>query len=143
MLLLAVVLLAAAAAATDFRSCTNTSAPVDLRISGCSEGPCNFTSGEQVSGEVTFKVDHEITMLAPRLREKVLDDSSDLPLAQSDGCQSLLQASCPIEDGETVTYQLRFHMPAINIKSPVLITFSMADQRSTSVTCFSIAGNIV
>ncbi|XP_063223253.1 NPC intracellular cholesterol transporter 2 [Bacillus rossius redtenbacheri] len=136
------VLLVSAAVATDFTKCDSGTPPKALAVSGCAKQPCDFKPGARLDVNVTFGVDHKVTKLTPDVKALVLGITTDYPLPQKDGCRALVGASCPLEDGESVTYSLQMNIPPIQIKSDVKLTFTIADDSSKIVTCFKLTGQV-
>ncbi|KAJ8896283.1 hypothetical protein PR048_001627 [Dryococelus australis] len=91
--------------------------PTALSVNGCAQQPCSFKPGAQVAVNVTFLVDHTVSKMTPDVKAVTLGITTDYPLPQTDGCKALIGSSCPVEDGESVVYELRINIPPINIKA--------------------------
>ncbi|XP_063222514.1 NPC intracellular cholesterol transporter 2 isoform X2 [Bacillus rossius redtenbacheri] len=124
-------------------SCDQGSAPSKLVVAGCDKQPCAFQPGKPISADVSFSVDHTVTKMKPDVKALALGTTIDYPLPQQDGCAALVDASCPVESGESIIYHLQLNIPPIHIKSGVNLTFTMADQSSKTLTCFKLSGQVV
>ncbi|XP_021915174.1 epididymal secretory protein E1-like [Zootermopsis nevadensis] len=139
------VTLAATALATTFQKCSDKEPPPEnLRVSDCTEEPCNFVRGKELIAEVDFVPDHNITELKPNVQAIALGLPVEYPVPQRNACKSILEKTCPLPQNVQATYVLK--IPILSIYPPVRLTvkFALIDSGTNQVvTCFKISGQVV
>ncbi|XP_069689076.1 NPC intracellular cholesterol transporter 2-like [Periplaneta americana] len=143
--LLVLTVLAAAALATDFDQCdSGAPVPVALRVVNCEKQPCDFPRGEDISAQADFLADHNVANMKAQSIVEILGGVVEYPLPQPDGCQSLVNSACPLEEGDGATYQLTLPVLSEYPKVPLTTEISLIDTDSGSVVmCFRISGQVV
>ncbi|KAJ6635143.1 Mite group 2 allergen-like Ixo r 2 [Pseudolycoriella hygida] len=79
--------------------------PTAVRVQGCDSFPCYINSGDLVSYEVDFVQPHTTDALTLALNATVfgVEREVTLPPGASNACNSLIGASCPVSEGQSVT----------------------------------------
>ncbi|KDR21777.1 Epididymal secretory protein E1 [Zootermopsis nevadensis] len=91
--------------------------PENLRVSDCTEEPCNFVRGKELIAEVDFVPDHNITELKPNVQAIALGLPVEYPVPQRNACKSILEKTCPLPQNVQATYVLK--IPILSIYPPV------------------------
>ncbi|KAK9719675.1 ML domain [Popillia japonica] len=119
------------------------SLPLQTQISGCEQAPCVVKKGSTVVLNLTFRAPYYIEELRPEAVAIISGISIIYPVAEPDGCKSLVNSTCPINADEIVHYQLQ--VPILSSYPTVSgrIKFTIYDEFNKGVTCFVVAARIV
>ncbi|XP_049801941.1 NPC intracellular cholesterol transporter 2-like [Schistocerca nitens] len=141
---LALCCLVVAAVATPYSNCTDGEpAILSLDVQGCNESPCPVVAGTEIIADVLFAVEKPTESVSPLVEAVVFGATITYPVPEPDGCKSLVQAECPLEHGEHVTYRLQMSLPKglPGLTLPVRLT--LKDDNADPMACFQISVKVV
>ncbi|XP_055904477.1 NPC intracellular cholesterol transporter 2 homolog a-like [Eupeodes corollae] len=140
--ILVLAIFAVSISATNVRKCSkNRPEPLSVIIEGCETMPCDVIKGTTAIMNAQFVGTHDgIKSMTTEVRATVLGLTVPyiLPDEVASVCTNLLDgASCPIDEGEDVTYSFKFPIdnsyPEISVKVEVSL---VENETSESIACF-------
>ncbi|XP_066599105.1 NPC intracellular cholesterol transporter 2-like [Prorops nasuta] len=125
-----------------FTNCDNEPAPTDLRIDGCSVPPCSFKRGTNLTAQWDFVMTSNTKTLTPRVKATVLGVTINYPFEQTDACKSLINAECPLEEGDIVTFDLNMPISKRYPSIKLIVEFALIDEHKNAQVCFKIQAQV-
>ncbi|XP_037951245.1 NPC intracellular cholesterol transporter 2-like [Teleopsis dalmanni] len=141
--ILLITLVFALANATNVQKCKKGEPfPLSVDIKGCQEEPCDIVRGSTAVMDVHFVSPKDnVKKLTAKITATALGITTpyELPESEANVCKNLLNgASCPLDEGEDVIYQLNFYIDYIYPKIPVKVEVSLVDEDKESFACFAV-----
>lgn len=141
-----------AVANATFRTCVLPSSqplgpfPFSFKVSGCdvNNSRCSIRRGQPILATVEFIATSDAQQLRPHITAHALGQVVfyDLPEDTLAGCNHIEGTSCPIDEGEFVTYNFRFDVgneyPLINLN----IELRLFDERNNIQFCADIVATV-
>lgn len=121
--------------------------PAQFRVSGCTQGAarCNIRRNSNMLAEVEFITSSRVTSLRPQVTAHALNQvvHYDLPAETLIGCDHLVDARCPLDEGLYVEYHFSFFVgdeyPLIDLN----IELRTFDQDNVMQFCADVVATVV
>ncbi|XP_050552952.1 uncharacterized protein LOC118274887 [Spodoptera frugiperda] len=139
----------AAANTTQVSQCQHTQAPLpsNTYIQGCTSPPCALPQLQDAIVDMEFVAPRLLTNMRTLATVYILGGSLALPFdlgANSETCNHLTNASCPVAAGQTLGYTLRMFIEAFfPVGTEVTVEFRIVDQSNAPVVCARVPIRIV
>ncbi|XP_076659785.1 NPC intracellular cholesterol transporter 2 [Halictus rubicundus] len=117
--------------------------PKSVKIVGCTKLPCDLKRGEAAVGEIKFAVVADTKTLTPKVNAQVGSINTPFPLPEKNACKNLIDAECPLDKGEVVTYKLSMPVRKIYPTGALTIQLSLEDDQGKSQSCFKLPSQVV
>ncbi|XP_050552951.1 uncharacterized protein LOC118274808 [Spodoptera frugiperda] len=141
----------AAANTTQVSQCQHTQAPLpsNTYIQGCTSPPCALPQLQDAIVDMEFVAPRDMTSMRTLATAYLRVGLVNLPIpydlgANSETCNHLTNASCPVAAGQTLGYTLRMFIEAFfPVGTEVTVEFRIVDQSNAPVVCVRVPIRIV
>ncbi|XP_014790764.1 NPC intracellular cholesterol transporter 2 homolog a [Octopus bimaculoides] len=126
-------------AATPYLECDSAHGTVfDVRVSNCSaEGPCILTRNQNVSIEVDFAPNVNISSLTDKIKGIIIGIPIPFPTSQPDACTGK-GLTCPLLQGRNYTYRNVMFVRDTYPRIRLIVEWAVVDADNTPVFCIKI-----
>jgi len=87
--------------------------------------------------------DADAETLTPRVRVNIFGITINYPYPERDGCKSLTNGECPLDEGDRATYNLRMPIDANYPSVKLNIEFALVDENKNVQVCFNVDAEVI